>query len=154
MDDWKLPWEGGCMCGQVRLRITAPPLISMACHCTGCQRFCASAFSLTLVIPSMGFTLLQGETDLGGLHGPHQHHFCPRCKNWIFTRPQGMPEIVNVRATMLDQHAWVEPFVETATAEKLPWAQTPAKRSYAGNPALEEYGPLMEAYRREGKRPD
>ncbi len=31
MDDWKLPWEGGCRCGNVRLRVTAPPLLAMAC---------------------------------------------------------------------------------------------------------------------------
>ena len=32
MDDWKLPWEGGCRCGEVRFRVTAPPLLSAACH--------------------------------------------------------------------------------------------------------------------------
>jgi hypothetical protein len=32
------PWEGGCLCGQVRVKVSAPPLLTMACHCTGCQR--------------------------------------------------------------------------------------------------------------------
>ena len=34
--------EGGCRCGQVRFRIDGGPLITMACHCTGCQRMTAS----------------------------------------------------------------------------------------------------------------
>jgi len=26
-DDWKLPWEGGRRCGEVRFRVTTPPLL-------------------------------------------------------------------------------------------------------------------------------
>ena len=70
MDDWKLPWEGGCRCGRVRLRVTEPPLLASACHCTGCQRMSSSAFSLTLTVPSGGFEVTAGEPVVGGLHGP------------------------------------------------------------------------------------
>ena len=66
----KLPMEGGCRCGRVRLRIAKAPLLTMACHCTGCQRMSSSAFSLTAAIPSDGFEVTQGETVMGGLHGP------------------------------------------------------------------------------------
>ena len=51
------PLEGGCRCGRVRLLIGAPPLLTMACHCTGCQRMSASAFSLSAAIPSEAFTV-------------------------------------------------------------------------------------------------
>jgi len=47
MDGWDLPWEGGCRCGAVRLRVTKPPLLTGICHCTGCRRMSGSAFSLT-----------------------------------------------------------------------------------------------------------
>ena len=50
-----VPLAGGCRCGEVRFRIAAPPVITMACHCTGCQRMSASAFSLSAVIPSAAF---------------------------------------------------------------------------------------------------
>jgi hypothetical protein len=43
--------EGGCRCGRVRLKITKRPLLTMACHCTGCQRMSSSAFSLSAAIP-------------------------------------------------------------------------------------------------------
>lgn len=42
MADWQLPWTGGCRCGRVRIRITAPPMLTTACHCTDCQRMSAS----------------------------------------------------------------------------------------------------------------
>jgi hypothetical protein len=106
----------------------------------------ASAFSLSVSIPSEGFQVIQGETELGGLHGEARHHFCGWCKSWLFTRMPGLDWFVNVRTTMLDQPAAFAPFVETFTAEKLPWAQTPAKHSYAGLPELDAYEGLIQEY--------
>ena len=56
---WALPWEGGCRCGAVRLRVTAAPLISAVCHCRGCQRMTGSALSLTLMLPQGGLEIHQ-----------------------------------------------------------------------------------------------
>jgi hypothetical protein len=153
MDDWHLPWEGGCRCGRVRLKIGAPPLLTMACHCTGCQRMTASAFSLSVAIPSEGFSVTQGEPAIGGLHGPSRHYFCPYCMSWMFTRPEGLDQFVNVRSTMLDDPTWAAPFIETYTREKLPWANTSAVRSFEKFPAYEEYAGLIAEYARQGARP-
>src|SRR3546814_9366082 len=38
---------GSCRCGGIQLEITAAPLLTMACHCVGCQKMTASAFSLS-----------------------------------------------------------------------------------------------------------
>lgn len=145
-DDWNLPWDGGCRCDRVRLRISAAPLVTMACHCTGCQRMTASAFSLSIAVPSEGFAVTQGDPVLGGLHGEARHHFCPHCKSWMFTRSDAYPWFVNVRATMLDDPSWFVPFMETFTREKLPWAATPATHSYPGLPEMEDYAKLTAAY--------
>jgi hypothetical protein len=152
-DEWKLPWEGGCRCGQTRVRITAPPLLAGACHCTGCQRMTASAFSLSIAVPSQGFEVILGEPVIGGLHGPTRHFFCARCLSWMFTRPEGMDAFVNVRASVLDDRAWFVPYVEFWTSEKLPWASTPAKRSYAREPEYTEFETLLRGYAQEGARP-
>ena len=142
----KLPWEGGCRCGQVRIKVSAPPLLTMACHCTGCQRMTASAFSLSVAVPSEGFEVTQGEPVIGGLHGATRHYFCPHCMSWMFTRPEGMDWFVNLRATMLDDAVWFAPFIETWTSEKLPWATTPAVHSYAALPPMEDYEGLLQDY--------
>ena len=153
MSDRKLPWDGGCLCDKIRFTITAPPLPTMACHCTGCQKLSASAYSLTIAVPTEGFAVTQGEPVIGGKHGPNKQLYCPHCKNWMFTRAQGLDFFVNVRATMLDKHDWFVPFVETHTAEKLPWATTPAVHSFATQPDLDGSTPLVEAFAREGARP-
>ncbi|HEV2268966.1 MAG TPA: GFA family protein [Steroidobacteraceae bacterium] len=113
----------------------------MACHCRGCQRMSASAFSLTAAIPAAGFEVSRGEPVLGGLRNPElRHFFCPACMTWMFTR--FLPEFVNVRATLFDDLSWFSPFVETWTRTKLPWVTTPAVHSYAEFPPMEDYAML------------
>jgi len=140
-----LPWTGGCRCGQVRFEISAPPLFTSACHCTGCQRMTAGPYSLSLAVPSEGFKVTQGEPVLGGLHKlPHFH--CGYCMSWLFTRPPGLDWFVNVRATMVDDTTGYEPFIETFTSEALPWAKTPARHSYETFPPMEAYEGLLKEY--------
>lgn len=154
MSDWKLPWSGGCRCDRVRFEITAAPLLSMACHCAGCQRMSASAYSLSIAIPTAGFAVTRGEPEIGGLHGASKHYHCPYCKSWMFTRPEGMEDqFVNVRPTMIDQHMWFEPFVETCTSEGFAWAKTGAVHSYPNIPGMEVYGPLVAEFAARGPRP-
>lgn len=153
-EDWNLPWDGGCRCGEVRVRVTRAPLLTGACHCTGCQRMSASAFSLSIAVPADGFEVTAGEPVRGGLGtGPQNHFHCPRCKAWLFTRVQGFDWFVNVRAPVLDDHAWCTPFSEFWTSEKLPWAATGAPHSYETVPGMAEFEPLMKAFAEQGARP-
>ncbi|MCB2113102.1 MAG: GFA family protein [Parvularculaceae bacterium] len=103
----------------------------------------ASAFSLSAAFPADQFEVTQGEPVIGGLHGEHRHYHCAHCKSWLFTRPNGFESFVNVRATMLDNCADYAPFMETCTSEKLAWATTPAKHSFAQFPPMEKFEDLV-----------
>jgi hypothetical protein len=104
----------------------------------------ASAFSLTMAIPSDGFTVVEGAPVVGGLHGDQSAHFhCDWCKSWLFTRNEPDPGFVNVRPSVLDDHGWFEPFVETQTVEMLPWAGTGAKHQFDRFPAMQDYPGLL-----------
>ncbi len=154
MDEWRLPWDGGCRCGAVRVRVTRPPLLTGACHCTGCQKMTASAYSLTVTVPADGFEVISGEPILGGLRGPvSHHHHCPDCLTWMFTRAEGFDWFVNLRASVLDDPRWFRPYVELWTAEKLPFAETGAPSSYPGSPDMADWEPLMAGFAAEGARP-
>ncbi len=141
--------EGGCRCGQLRFRVTAKPIITMACHCTGCQRMTASAFSLSALYPSDAFEVTAGDPVIGGLHGGTRHFFCPHCMSWAFTLPEGIDGFVNVRAMLFDDASDFIPFVETYTSEALPWAKTPAVHSFEKFPPVERYPALAEEFARQ-----
>jgi hypothetical protein len=141
------PIDGGCRCDRVRIRAKSAPLITMACHCNGCQRMSSSAFSLSAMFLTDAFEVTKGEPVIGGLHAPDlPHYFCGYCMTWMFTRPTQVPHIVNVRATLFDDHAWFAPFVESYTKTKLPWAVTGAAHSFEEFPPMESYEGLMKAF--------
>ena len=119
-------------------------MMTMACHCNGCQRMSSSAFSLTAMYPAEALETTQGDPVVGGLHGPEaQHMFCGHCMTWMFTRPAIAPHIVNVRPSMFDDHADFRPFLETYTNAKLPWAVTGAIHSFEEAPPMERYAALL-----------
>lgn len=143
---WNLPLTGTCRCAQVRFSVGAPALMTMACHCTGCQRMTGSAYSLGAMVPAEALTVLAGEPVIGGLHGATRHLFCPHCMSWLFTQPEGVSGFINVRATLFDDTRWFAPFIETMTCEKLPWARTPAVHSFERWPDADAFEPLIREF--------
>jgi hypothetical protein len=133
------------MCGECRVRVSVAPIITMACHCKGCQKMSGSAFSLTAMVPAQGFEVIKGKPQVGALHGASGYYFCPKCLNWLYTTPAGVP-FVNVRPSLFDVPAWTMPFVESFTSEKLSWAVTGARHSFEKYPTPDRYAPLMEEY--------
>ena len=149
-----LPVEGGCRCGAVRFRIAADPLLTTACHCRGCQRMTGGAYSLSSLYASDRFKVTQGEPVLGGLKHGTQHLFCPSCMSWIFTRPEGMDEYVNVRSSMFDKPEAHRPYIDTHLREALPGAQTGAVEHFQTVPEDDQFGPLIGAYAQWSGTPD
>ncbi len=143
----RLPLEGSCLCGSVRVRVTEPPLLTLACHCRDCQKLTASAYSLTAMFPAEGFSVT-GDLVTGGLRTEQrEHNFCARCLGFVFTRIKGADTRVNLRVSVLDDLTWFEPFVELMTEEKMPWARVPAAHSFARFPeSLETLAELMADY--------
>lgn len=138
------PATGHCRCGRVEFTLTAPALITSACHCLGCRRMSGSAYSLTASYPREALHLTRGQTVLGGLCGPIlHHHHCDHCKSWLYTTIDGVP-FVNVRSPLVDPT--LAPFIETHTAEKLPWVTTPAAHRFETAPDLETFHALMADY--------
>ncbi|MFK7838570.1 MAG: GFA family protein [Sulfitobacter sp.] len=141
------PFEGACLCGAVNVHITAPPLLTVACHCDGCQKFSASAYSLTTMFPSDSVTCT-GDVIQGGLRSEGRaHFFCASCLNFIYSRIAGADDRINLRTSVLHEAASFVPFVELMTDEKMPWAQVPAPHSFARFPtSLDALQALMDAY--------
>jgi hypothetical protein len=106
----------------------------------------ASAFSLSALYPNDGFKVTLGEPVVGGLRGTARHYFCAFCMSWLFTRPAGMDELVNVRVTLMEDAQSFRPFIETYTSEKLPWATTSAVHSFEKFPAPESFPALLREF--------
>lgn len=143
----KPPFKGACLCGSVQVKVTAAPLLTFACHCRDCQKFSASAYSLSVMFPSDSFHC-SGDLITGGLgSNGRTHYFCKSCLNFIYSQVDGAEHRINLRTSILLDAASFEPFVELVTDEKLPWATVPAINSYSHYPtSLDALQALMEAY--------
>ena len=142
-----LPLNGTCLCGALTVTVTAPPLLTLACHCRDCQKLCASAYSLTTMVPLDGFACT-GEVIRGGLGSDtRRHYFCKSCLNFVYSRIGADSPRINLRTSVLDDAAAFAPFVELMTEDKLPWVEVPAEHSFARFPdTVETLHGLIEAY--------
>jgi hypothetical protein len=113
--------EGGCICGTVRYRADAEPVLIAACHCATCRREAGSVFSVNVAVPAGGVVVagdaLTTDEDRAGADGkPFHRAFRGRC---------GWP--LPGRAT---------PAPHVRCAEKQPWVAIPADaRRFEGDPA-------------------
>jgi len=121
----KLPAKGMCQCGNVVYELTEEPLITVACHCTDCQKLSTSAFSITMVINRSGLNILSGElkswerpTAAGGTA---VCWFCPDCGNRIYHENPAMPDVIRLKPATLDDTSVIEPQAHVWTCREQPW---------------------------------
>ena len=66
---------GGCQYGELRYEIAAEPLALYVCHCRECQKQSASAFGLSLRVPSSRLRVTPGfSAVLVARHGRGTFH--------------------------------------------------------------------------------
>src|SRR4051794_30417243 len=117
---------GGCLCGAVRYESAIEPALVVACHCTTCQKYTGSAFSLNLGMPGDAVTVtgdsLATYEDRSGASGkPFYRGFCGRCGSPIFGRGDAYAGLTFIKAGTLDDPSWVKPAMHIWCAEKQPW---------------------------------
>ena len=86
-------FEGRCSCGEVRFRMSSPPLIVHACHCTECQRLSGGAFAINALIEADRVEILSGAPEpvpvIGTSGKPQSIYRCPRCRVALWSHYPG-----------------------------------------------------------------
>jgi hypothetical protein len=130
--------EGGCACGRVRYRLTAPAMFVHCCHCLNCQKHTGSAFVINMLVETSrversGPEPQRTEMPLNG-GSPNTIFRCPECGVALWSDYGNRPQILFVRAGTLDDPRAVSPDVHIYTRSKLPWVRLPE-----GVPTFEEF---------------
>jgi hypothetical protein len=132
--------QGGCMCGAVRYRISAPPIATGLCHCNRCRPQSGSAFSTIIIINRSTFEL-EGETmvfeDVGSSGLRVGRRSCARCGSPLTTEPDVTPDMMFVKAGGIDNNEWFRPMMELFVGRRRPWiAPVPGAQQFEGNPPI------------------
>jgi hypothetical protein len=116
---------GGCLCGAVRYRIAAQPLVVRTCWCTDCQKFAAGNATVNVVFASEAVTIDGVLTDYASTadSGNQMHRgFCPTCGTPVTTGSSARPHLIGIRGGTLDTPALAKPEITIWTRSAPSWA--------------------------------
>ena len=106
--------EGGCLCGAIRYKTDAKPIMTVLCNCKNCQRQAGSAFSIIVAVPR-GALQVQGQptiyNDTGDSGMRVVRKFCNQCGSPLISEPEATPKLDWVKAGTLDDTSWLKPTV-------------------------------------------
>jgi len=98
--------EGGCVCGDIRYKVTGDPDIVVVCHCEWCQRRTGSAFAMIPKWEKANFELTGGTLTLYRTINDSGRWldlgFCPRCGTNIGFTQERRPTAQAIDAGTLD----------------------------------------------------
>ena len=130
--------EGGCLCKNVRFRISAQPIAMRLCWCRLCQYIAAGNATVNVVFPSDALTIEGTLTDYRSVadsgNGMHRR-FCPACGTHLFSVSEARPHLVIVRNGALDDTELMCPgaTIWTVAAPEWAWIDETLPR-HAGQP--------------------
>jgi hypothetical protein len=125
----ELPLTGRCPCEGLRFRVTAMPLLVYACHCTECQRWSGSAFSMSMPVKADSFVVTHGRPQFWRRTGASgvlsTHWFCGDCGGRVYGQRESRPDVVAVRAGTLDDTSWLRPIAHVHLGSAQAWQRIP-----------------------------
>jgi hypothetical protein len=117
--------EGGCACGEVRFRISAPVLGMAVCYCRECQHASGGGPNYVALVPRTAFEVIRGE--------PRVHHtaagsgndigraFCGACGSPLWSATTDGTPFLPVKAGAFDDPSDLKPTSAVYTCEAQPW---------------------------------
>lgn len=126
------PVEGGCLCGAIRFRSSAPPVRAVICHCSMCRRHSGAPALAFVHFPAESFTWLAGQPAWFRSSPYAERGFCSTCGSTIAMREEVLRDRVQIcvgtlddaSAVRIDDHVW--------TSERIPWFDTKDDRPRFG----------------------
>jgi len=101
------PIAGGCLCGAVRYKLTAPAHDVYHCHCSICRKLQGALYPTYGVVARAGFRLMKGADNLKTFDSSGQvhRHFCKTCGSHVFEDVDHEPGSVWFSVGTLDDGA-------------------------------------------------
>lgn len=118
-------FTGSCLCGDIRFEIHSSLAPIQVCHCSLCRKAQGGPFATNIPVELSAFHFLAGENMLTSYESsPGKHRcFCSRCGSPIFSNKDSLPNIVRVRAGLINESLPVKPEFHAFVGSKCNWWQ-------------------------------
>lgn len=117
-------FEGGCLCGAVRYRVSARPVATVHCHCTDCRRLGGTGHATHTVVPQDAFALTGQHSEykrVADSGNTINRRFCTTCGSAVFHTRDGMEGKIVLRTSSLDDPEIARPERSIYAASALSW---------------------------------
>lgn len=130
-------YEGGCLCGQVRFRISALPGDTGYCHCRMCQRNSGAPAVAWVIFPAASFRWTAGTAATYKSSARANRSFCANCGSYMVFTTEECPTEVSVNTASLDHPNSCPPRMHIFTRSRIPWFSVDDEL-----PRYDGYGPV------------
>lgn len=116
--------EGGCLCGQVRFRITAPAIDTGYCHCRMCQKNTGAPAVAWVTFPAESLRWIAGKPATYASSTRAERAFCANCGSYMVFSTKECPAEVSVNTASLDDPSAFPPRMHIFTESRISWFRT------------------------------
>ncbi len=116
---------GRCLCGAVSYAAEGPVMVAGHCFCEACRRSSGTSHCTHAMVPEAGFALTGTLTEFAKPADSGNvvtRCFCPTCGSAVLSRNSGMPGMVALRASSLDDMNLLSPNITVYAAQAPAWA--------------------------------
>ncbi len=116
---------GKCLCGAVHYTAEGPVVVAGHCFCEACRRSSGTSHCTHALVPEAGVALtgtlseFAKPADSGNIV---TRSFCPTCGSPVLSRNSGIPGLVALRASSLDDMDQLSPSLTVYAAQAPVWA--------------------------------
>jgi hypothetical protein len=131
-------YDGGCLCGSVRFRVTAAPMDSGYCHCRMCQKNSGAPVVAWVTFPAEAFSWVAGDPGVYASSVDANRHFCARCGSFLVFKNNAFPSTISVNTASFDDPDAFPPRKHIFSESRVDWFNTadalPRFRGYHDDP--------------------
>jgi hypothetical protein len=115
---------GGCLCGEVRYRLTAEPIVARICWCHDCQHIAGNG-TANAIFPAANIEITGSVSEYVSMADSGNYitrRFCSLCGCHLFADSSGRPGFSVVRLGTLDDPSSIKPQANIWSGSAPSWA--------------------------------
>ena len=114
---------GSCLCTGVRFEVAGPLAPIEVCHCSQCRKAQGGPVGTNLPVRRADFRLLSGEHLLKRFtSSPGKRRvFCGECGSPVYSERDSLPDVIRLRAGLLDEPVRAVLAFQAHVASKAGW---------------------------------
>ena len=112
---------GGCLCGAVRFRVRAEPIVTALCHCALCRRAAGAPVVAWAMFPLPAFALEAGAPTSYASSPGVERGFCGRCGTTLSFVADFLPGLIDLTIASFDAPERLPPQLHMWERMRVPW---------------------------------